>query len=215
MASSIPALLWGSEVWWSGASHILDQIRPAYHTVARAITGLPRCTPIAFLLNKAGMAPIDLLLDKSTQRYGIRILLNSDDHPCKKTVMTFLTEGTKNIDGTGIRRVNDVLRRIIPTSPRMEDPTHHEQEWMPPAIIPTLDKAVEAANHMSWLNNISDRCILAYSDRSKEDNGRTSSAWHVVQTRSQKQVILFEGACQIDIHCDIEDGEIHAIQQVL
>lgn len=86
-----PSMLWGWEVWWTGAPHLLACIAPAYHTIARTITGLPKWTPSRILLPEAGLAPLDLLLDLHSTRYGVRILLATDDHPCKQTLRKHLS----------------------------------------------------------------------------------------------------------------------------
>lgn len=89
-AMAIPTLLWGSPVWWTGANHILRQMGPTYHTLARHITGLPAWTPIASLLSEAGMLHLELLLDQASLRYGVRILLAQDTHPCKNSLVRAL-----------------------------------------------------------------------------------------------------------------------------
>jgi hypothetical protein len=38
----LPALLWGSEAWWTGADHIVRTLSPLYNEAARIIIGLPR-----------------------------------------------------------------------------------------------------------------------------------------------------------------------------
>lgn len=58
-----------------------------------------------------------------------------------------------------------------------------------------------------WTSTLPPETILLYND------GTTTSAWHCVQ--GPQQMLLFEGCCQIDKHCDIEDGEIHAILEGL
>lgn len=57
ISTVVPAMLWGSEIWWTGATHILSQLSPAYNTIARIITGLPKWTPLRFLLAEAGLPP--------------------------------------------------------------------------------------------------------------------------------------------------------------
>lgn len=76
LATSIPitAMMWGSEIWWTGAAHILFQLNPAYNTIVRIITGLPKWTPIKFLLAEAYLLPLDLLLTQAAQSYAVRIL---------------------------------------------------------------------------------------------------------------------------------------------
>lgn len=41
----VPQFRWGSEAWWTGASHVLNQVTPSYHVLERMITGLPRWCP--------------------------------------------------------------------------------------------------------------------------------------------------------------------------
>lgn len=42
---TILSLMWGSEIWWTRATHILDQIYPSYNEIAPIITRLPKWTP--------------------------------------------------------------------------------------------------------------------------------------------------------------------------
>lgn len=55
--------------------------------------------------------------------------------------------------------------------------------------------------------------ILRYTDRSKGMDGITTSAWYCV--KGPRKLPLFRGHCQIVLRADIEDGEIHAIQEGL
>lgn len=41
LSAAVPAFTWGSEVWWTGVRHVIDQVTPAYHMMAPLITGLP------------------------------------------------------------------------------------------------------------------------------------------------------------------------------
>lgn len=75
-------MLYGSEIWWTGAIHNLGQTAPTYKAIARINTGLPRWTPIGLLHTKAGIPSLDLLLSRNSMRYGIRILLAANDHLC-------------------------------------------------------------------------------------------------------------------------------------
>lgn len=90
MTTTVPPMLRGSEAWWTGAQHILGQLATAYNTMARIITGLPKWTPMRFLLQEAGMPPLEYLLDLTSQWYGIRVLLNPDDHPCKQRLLSYV-----------------------------------------------------------------------------------------------------------------------------
>lgn len=55
--ATLPGLMWGSEVCWTGARHINDQLAPAYNTVGQIIIGLPAWTPRQFFLAEAGLLP--------------------------------------------------------------------------------------------------------------------------------------------------------------
>lgn len=55
--------------------------------------------------------------------------------------------------------------------------------------------------------------IILYTDGSNSSTGITSNAWH--STRGPTMATMFEGHCQIEPNADIEDGEIHAIQEGL
>lgn len=67
----IPTLLWGSEVWWTGARHILDNLRPTYYSIARLVTNLPHWTRSDRLLAGAGMPPLKRLLNHISRKYGL------------------------------------------------------------------------------------------------------------------------------------------------
>lgn len=122
--ATLSAMMWGSEVWWTGARHILNQISPTYNTLARIISGLPKWTPRRFLLAEAGLPPLDLLLDQASQRYGVRILHNPDNHPCKKPLLYFLEKYQANAEnGTGLHRIADLLKRLTKNGPKLEDTT--------------------------------------------------------------------------------------------
>lgn len=86
---------------------------------------------------------------------------------------------------------------------------------MRPPVIASKGKAEEAGEHHRWLKTLKPTDILVYTDGSKGVDGLTASAWHWRQVGEDTSTVLFEGACQIGKHCDIEDGEIHAIQEAL
>lgn len=60
---TIPRILWGSGIWWTGAGQILKQLGPAYHSNAGCNTGLPKWTPLPNLLREAGLPSLKSLLD--------------------------------------------------------------------------------------------------------------------------------------------------------
>lgn len=58
------------------------------------------------------------------------------------------------------------------------------------------------------------KAILLYTDGSKTDSGTTASAWLYVHATNCNTPI-FQRSCQIEARGNIEDGEIHAIQEWL
>lgn len=73
--ATLSGLLWGSEIWWTGARYSNNQLAPEYNIMAPIITALPTWTPRRVFLAEAGLPPLNLLLDKASLKYGIRILL--------------------------------------------------------------------------------------------------------------------------------------------
>lgn len=55
LSLTLPAILYGSEIWWTGAVHILSQITPMYNMMARPITGLPKWTPLRLGYPETGL----------------------------------------------------------------------------------------------------------------------------------------------------------------
>lgn len=196
----IPALLWGSEICWTGARHILDQLRPAYHTIARAITGLPEWTPIPFLLTEAELPPLYFLQNTATQLYGLRLLRNDNHHPCKSQVVRLLKSRPTVTSGTGLQRVSETLGPLIPNSPDMENSGNHDLPLMGPPIIAAVDKEAEASNHQRWLKTLNPTDILVYTDRSKEADGWTASGRPCIQIAEGPSKVLGEGAGHIGSH---------------
>lgn len=88
---------------------------------------------------------------------------------------------------------------------------------LPPPAIGTGPKAKEAKEHNRWVQSLPPETVLLYTDGSKSADGTTSSAWRAVTTTGDRRppATLFEGKCQIGNKADIEDGEVHAIQEAL
>ncbi|KAL0630690.1 hypothetical protein Q9L58_010459 [Maublancomyces gigas] len=212
-AITIPGMTWGSEIWWTGATHIISQLTPAYHNIARCITGLPKWTAIPALLSEPSHASLESLLDRNSRKYGIKILLAEDDHPCKETLLWYMTAQSNGASKTGLQRIADLLKDIFANS-WMEDTTHHHCEFLAQPHISAQGKAQEGSDHRIWVNTIPTGTIVLYTDGSKAEDGTTSSAWHCIQIEDG-HTLLFQGQCQIGHEADIEDGEIHAIQEGL
>lgn len=84
-------------------------------------------------------------------------------------------------------------------------------------IIATTPKEEEAILHKYWVLSLPPGTILLYRDGSKTPGGITGSAWYCISMDHPhlRPTVLFEGQCQIGDREDIEDGEIHAIQEGL
>lgn len=124
---SIPNILWGSEIWWTGAPHLTSCMAPAFNTIPRIITGRPKWTPLRKLLPEAGLPPLNLLLDLHSRHYEVPVLQAPDDHPCKPILRDPIgtTPSTHKV-GCGLRRIADLIHDMIPATGRIKaDTTHH------------------------------------------------------------------------------------------
>lgn len=109
-AVTMPTMLWGLEIWWTGARRVLDRLTPAYNQLTRTITGLPRWTPLLFRLKEAETPPLHLLLDRTSQAYGVRTLCQKDDHPCKSLLLRAIrAASSESRTGTGLQRIADLV----------------------------------------------------------------------------------------------------------
>lgn len=165
---TIPTMLWGAEFWWTGAAHILSQLGPMYNNIARVVTGLPKWTPLPALLMEAGMPPLNLLLDYTTQRYGVRTLLADDTHLCKKILLERINTQRTPTHGTGFQRVANLLRELTTQDTPLEDTSHHGLPVMEAPDIGQQEKAKEAAAHQEWTKSL--------PDGTKSDRHKTLSA---------------------------------------
>lgn len=124
---------------------------PAYNTLARIITGLPKWTLLRFLLQEAGLPPVDYLLDLTSQRYGIRIILSPDDHPCKTKVLEFMRKPTDPPkSGTGLHRIADLILELTRKDARLKDTIHHQLSLMSLSEIARSKKEQESLRHKKW-----------------------------------------------------------------
>lgn len=98
---------------------------------------------------------------------------------------------------------------------RIQDPTHHQLKPLLAPIISNSAKETEGREHTKWVHSLPDVTILRYTDRSKTEEGTTSSTWDCVVRENMESRLPFEGQCQIGNKADNEDGETHAIQEGL
>lgn len=73
--------LFGAEVWWRGQKDRERRLQLLINSQARAITGLLKSTPIAFLLETACLPYARDLLDQRQSCFAVRALRAAQDHP--------------------------------------------------------------------------------------------------------------------------------------
>lgn len=171
----ISTLQWESEVWSTGASHILDTVKPTYYRFTQLITGLPSYTESYKVLGAAGIPPLILLLDRKYRNYGIGILLTEINHTDKALLRSAIPRNK------GLRRgkIKFHLQPIIPPSVTIEDcPGPNFILDISNIKISQGTKEEVARSHEAWLRSIHSSTII-YSDGSK--NSHTCfSRWHIV-----------------------------------
>lgn len=95
----------------------------------------------------------------------------------------------------------------------MEDAAQTKLPYLDEPEIANTSKEEETMAQIKWAREVDDGTILLYTDRSKHGNRTTSSALHC--TKGPGKGTLFDGQCQCGGEADIEDGDVHAIQEVL
>jgi hypothetical protein len=81
VAAVTSVALYGSEIWWRGQKDRLEKVQVLLNRQARAITGLLRSTPRAFLETASCLTTAQDLLDHRQTRFAVRALNANGDHP--------------------------------------------------------------------------------------------------------------------------------------
>ncbi|KAL1581840.1 hypothetical protein WHR41_09430 [Cladosporium halotolerans] len=81
IAAVTSVAMYGSEIWWRGQMDRLEGLQLLLNSQARAITGLLKSTPLAFLREAACLPSARDLLDYRQTRYAVRALNADGDHP--------------------------------------------------------------------------------------------------------------------------------------
>lgn len=200
---AIAALLWGSEIWWTGTQHTIDKLNTTYNQLVRLVTGLPRWSRIHLLLCAASLPPLHLLFDHTSRNYGIKNLQGPESHPNKQPLNEALSQPLKK--GVGLRPMAFLDKEITPPNHPIEDPCN--PTWYLPTSAVTVskdDKKTTATSHLQWLN--SEQGIIRYTDRSR--NLTNSAAWLITQNGKTIQ----EGYCNIGPNTHILNTKIHVIR---
>lgn len=141
-------MLWVSEIWWISTPDLLSRIPPTNHTIVHIITGLPNWTFLKKLLPEASLLPRELLLHFHPRRYGGRLLLAHDDHPCKQTLRDHIVNlRTTWKLGCDLRHIADLVQDMNPATRRLEDGSTHHLLWMELPDIPCSTNDAEATKH--------------------------------------------------------------------
>lgn len=114
----------------------------------RIITGLLKWTSMGILLHETGMLPLEYLVDLTSQRYGIPILLSPDDHACKHKLLEFIKEITTPAKpGAGLRQITNRVLDLIGTGDPLEATTHQQESPMGAPEIEQSSNEDEALKH--------------------------------------------------------------------
>ena len=81
MAAVTSVAMYGSEIWWRGQKNRLHKVQLLLNSEARAITGLLRSTPRAFLQTASGLPSAQDLLNHRQTKFAMRALGADGDHP--------------------------------------------------------------------------------------------------------------------------------------
>lgn len=80
--------LFGAEVWWKGQKDLERRLQLLINSQARAIIGLLKSTPIAFLLETVCLPYARDLLDQRQSCFAVRALRAAQDHPTHQLLPT-------------------------------------------------------------------------------------------------------------------------------
>lgn len=81
VAAVTSVAMYGSEVWWRGEKDRLGKLQLLWNSQGRAITGLMKSAPLAFLREAACLPSARNLHDYRQTRYAVRALSAAGDHP--------------------------------------------------------------------------------------------------------------------------------------
>ena len=81
MAAVTSVAMYGSEIWWRGQKDRVHKVQLLLNSQARAITGLLRSTPRAFLQTASCLPDAQDLLDHRQTKFAMRALSANGDHP--------------------------------------------------------------------------------------------------------------------------------------
>ncbi|XP_044714695.1 reverse transcriptase (RNA-dependent DNA polymerase) domain-containing protein [Hirsutella rhossiliensis] len=169
-ACVIPVLLYAAEVWYPGSTrprwtkpgkegpsrigHLVKKMSKALYTSLRAILPVWRTTPTNVLHREAGIPPVPLLLEARRTAFAARLKSLDEAHP--------------------LRRSDELL----PSCPR---PALLQRGFVEEQTAPlqSASKNETAKKFRDWLQALSPRTLVVYSDGSRSTEGHAGYGYVV------------------------------------
>ncbi|KJZ72308.1 hypothetical protein HIM_08349 [Hirsutella minnesotensis 3608] len=200
-ACVIPVLLYAVEAWYPSSTsprwtkpekdgpsrigHLVKKMSKALYTSLRAILPVWRTTPTNVLHREAGIPPVSLLLDARRMAFAARLKALDEAHPLVKrtlrpkapvvnTMIKLKYQKQPQPFRTRLRRADELL----PSCPRPALLQRgFAEEQTAPLQNATKDKA--AKEFRDWLQALSPRTLVVYSDGSRSTEGHVGYGYAV------------------------------------
>lgn len=219
IACVTPTALYGTEVWYGGREkpavnrsqagkdlvdsrvgwHI-DQLQRSLLTAARAVIPVWRTTPTSIIFRDAGLQTAQVALENARWRFAHKLNVVDDLHLLASRVLP-----PKILRGKGAGGRQCIKTKVQATAALLPDtrrpliipPRFTNRTNLDPTQGATKEEAAEAFRE--WLNTLSDRDIVIYSDGSQLELGKVGYGF-AIYTRS---------------HCEETGwGRLHPISEV-
>lgn len=80
--------------------------------------------------------------------------LQQGQHPCKRPLLRLILQKQASKNGTGLQRISDLLRKVMPDSTQLEDTSEVTRELLPAPHIENCTKVEVADRHKEWLKGL-------------------------------------------------------------
>ncbi|KAM4059868.1 reverse transcriptase (RNA-dependent DNA polymerase) [Hirsutella rhossiliensis] len=200
-ACVIPVLLYAAEVWYPGSTrprwtkpgkegpsrigHLVKKMSKALYTSLRAILPVWRTTPTNVLHREAGIPPVPLLLEARRTAFAARLKSLDEAHPLVKRTSRpkapILNEMIKLKYQKQPKPFRTRLRRsdeLLPSCPR---PALLQRGFVEEQTAPlqSASKNETAKKFRDWLQALSPRTLVVYSDGSRSTEGHAGYGYVV------------------------------------
>ncbi|KAM4062485.1 reverse transcriptase (RNA-dependent DNA polymerase) [Hirsutella rhossiliensis] len=176
-ACVIPVLLYAAEVWYPGSTrprwtkpgkegpsrigHLVKKMSKALYTSLRAILPVWRTTPTNVLHREAGIPPVPLLLEARRTAFAARLKSLDEAHPLVKRTS---------------RPKAPILNEMIKLKPALLQRGFVEEQTAP---LQSASKNETAKKFRDWLQALSPRTLVVYSDGSRSAEGHAGYGYVV------------------------------------